>query len=110
MEGREPPRVWRASPLSARLPAAVRQQQRERLRPPRALHAAARPCSSTAPASAPAERRESSAPTAPARAAMTGPPLLSSNLCCAWWALRTLGVRPSAFFARVAPALARATG
>jgi maleate isomerase len=49
-------------------------------------------------------------PVIAARAGAAGPPLLSSNLCCAWWALRTLGVRPSAFFARVAPALARATG
>lgn len=47
-------------------------------------------------------------PVIAARAGVAGPPLLSSNLCCAWWALRTLGVAPSPFFSRVAPALARA--
>jgi len=49
-------------------------------------------------------------PVIAARAGAAGPPLLSSNLCCAWWALRTLGVAPSPFFSRVAPALARALG
>jgi maleate isomerase len=47
-------------------------------------------------------------PAIAARVGAAGPPLLSSNLCCAWWALRTLGVKPAPFFARVAPALARA--
>lgn len=35
-------------------------------------------------------------------------PFLSSNLCCAWWLMRTVGVAPSAAFAAAAPELARA--
>jgi maleate isomerase len=36
-------------------------------------------------------------------------PILSSNLCCAWWLLATAGVREgSAIFATAAPELAAA--
>jgi maleate isomerase len=37
-----------------------------------------------------------------------GVPILSSNLCCAWWLLKTAGLREgSSLFARAAPALAQ---
>lgn len=35
-----------------------------------------------------------------------GPPLLSSNICCAWWLMKTASVRPGALFARACPQLA----
>lgn len=34
------------------------------------------------------------------------PPLLSSNLCCAWWMMRSTGIAPGALFERACPQLA----
>ena len=48
--------------------------------------------------------------TLPALAARSasGPPLLSSNVCCAWWLMQTASVPPSALFLKAAPSLAAA--
>ena len=44
-------------------------------------------------------------PAITARSAVV--PMLSSNICCAWWMMRIAGVKPSAAFAAAAPALVR---
>lgn len=49
-------------------------------------------------------------PAMAARRDRSGPPLLSSNICCAWWLMRTAGVRPGALFARACPQLAASLG
>jgi len=47
--------------------------------------------------------------TLPAMAGRTddaGPPLLSSNICTAWWLMKTASIRPGELFARACPQLA----
>lgn len=45
--------------------------------------------------------------TLPALAARgAGVPLLSSNICCAWWLMKTTGVKPGELFRHAAPQLA----
>ncbi len=48
--------------------------------------------------------------TLPALAARApgGPPLLSSNVCCAWWLMKTAEIAPGELFRRAAPRLAAA--
>jgi maleate isomerase len=41
-----------------------------------------------------------------ARPEHAGPPLLSSNLCCAWWMMKVAGVSPGEVFVRACPQLA----
>jgi maleate isomerase len=43
-----------------------------------------------------------------ARPERSGPPLLSSNLCCAWWMMRKAAVKPGATFVRACAQLAAA--
>jgi maleate isomerase len=45
-----------------------------------------------------------------ARQDRAGPPLLSSNLCCAWWMMKRTGVAPNAVFRQACPALAATLG
>lgn len=45
-----------------------------------------------------------------ARPERSGPPLLSSNLCCAWWMMKVAGIAPSDVFARACPPLAATLG
>jgi len=40
------------------------------------------------------------------RVGKAGPPLLSSNICSAWWLMKTASIRPGELFARVCPQLA----
>lgn len=49
-------------------------------------------------------------PAMVARPDRSGPPLLSSNLCCAWWLMQTAHVRPSGLFAQACPQLAATLG
>ncbi len=45
-------------------------------------------------------------PAMAARSNRASTPLLSSNICCAWWMMKTAGVTPSELFARASPHLA----
>ena len=47
-------------------------------------------------------------PAMVARRQRSGPPLLSSNLCCAWWMMKQTGVAPGATFTRACARLAAA--
>ncbi len=40
------------------------------------------------------------------RAGDARPPLLSSNICCAWWLMKTASITPGELFARACPELA----
>jgi len=49
-------------------------------------------------------------PAMMARAGRPGAPLLSSNLCCAWWMMKTTQVAPGEVFAQACPQLAATLG
>jgi maleate isomerase len=45
-------------------------------------------------------------PAMASRRDLSGPPLLSSNICCAWWMMKTAGVAPSDMFSQASARLA----
>ncbi len=49
-------------------------------------------------------------PAMMARPERSAPPLLSSNLCCAWWMMKRAGVEPGAIFTRACTQLAATLG
>lgn len=49
-------------------------------------------------------------PAMAARPERSAPPLLSSNLCCAWWMMKQAGVAPGATFSRACAQLAATSG